>query len=201
MKFLFKPGDLLLYRNTWSLISWLIRVKTWSDVNHVEVYIGDGHVVAARAGGCKVYPVDLKHLHYVWRPRPDVPGQAAVNLTAAMDWFFNGATICGYWMPPANGTAYDFLGLFRFFLVGKQSTTKNFCSELSLRWLRAGGFHPFPTPIDADRVWPGGFIYSVKGDIVWRASQNKLHGEVQNVETLVKESPQVAVAEDHRGNG
>ncbi len=179
MKLVLRPGDLLLYRNTWSLIGFFIRVKTWSDVNHVEVYIGDGHVVAARAGGCRIYPVTLDHLHYVWRPRSDVPGQAAVNLTASMDWFFNGAMICGRWMPPANGTAYDYWGLFRFFLTPgvKQSVNKNFCSELGVRWLRAGGFHPFPEPIDADRVWPGGFIYSVKGDVVWQASQGKLHGE------------------------
>ncbi len=33
-----RPADLLLYRNTWSLVGFAIRVKTWSDVNHVEVY-------------------------------------------------------------------------------------------------------------------------------------------------------------------
>jgi len=158
-----KPGDLLLYRNTWSPIGFLIRLKTWSDVNHVEVYIGDGHVVAARAGGCRIYPVTLDHLHYVWRPAADPP----ISLTNAMKWF----------MSEANGTPYDYWGLFRFFLRGKQSADKNFCSELAMRWLRAGGFNPFAPGTDADKVWPGGFIYSPKGDVVWQASQGKLHGE------------------------
>jgi hypothetical protein len=161
-----RPADLLLYRNTWSLVGFAIRVKTWSDVNHVEVYIGDGHVIAARASGSRIYPVTLDHLHYVWRPRADPP----VSITSAMYLFFHGATVDGRWMPAANGTPYDYWGLFRFFLIERQSAGKNFCSELAMRWLRAGGFNPFAPGTDADKVWPGSFIYSPKGDVVWRAS-------------------------------
>ncbi len=106
------------------------------------------------------------HLSDVWRPSADPP----VSLTNAMAWFVHGATVDGRWMPAANGTPYDYWGLFRFFLIGRESAGKNFCRELAMRRLRAGGFNPFAPDTDADKVWPGSFIYSPKGDVVRRAS-------------------------------
>lgn len=56
-----RPGDVILYRGT-GLYGFAIRVKTWHDVGHVEVYIGDGMAVASRPGrgkGAQRYQVRL----------------------------------------------------------------------------------------------------------------------------------------------
>jgi hypothetical protein len=128
-------------------------VKTWSPVNHAEVYIGDRHVIAARATGSRIYPLEPDRLYEVWRP------DVVVDLTAAMAWF----------MAHANGQRYDALGLFRFFTIGRQSVTRQFCSELATRWYRAGGFQPFAERIDADLVAPGTFRYSPRMQCIWAA--------------------------------
>lgn len=151
MKLVLKPGDCLLYRNTWSFIGWLIRVKSWSPVNHVEVYIGDGHTISARSYGSRVYPLQRDGLFEVWRPR-EMP-----MLGDAMAWF----------MGHANGQRYDFFGLFRFFTIGKQSHDKQFCSELATRWYRAAGIEPFTPETDADLVSPGMFRTSGQFTRIW----------------------------------
>jgi hypothetical protein len=135
-----KPGDALLYRGK-GFVSWFIRVKTWSPVNHVEVYVGEGAVITARGNGSRVFPFTEEGLVEVWRPLHPL------DLPAAMRWFY----------AAANGQKYDKWGLFRFFTLGRQSTDKQFCSELATRFYRAAGFDPFTKETDADLVSPGMF--------------------------------------------
>lgn len=148
-----KPGDTLLYTSHWSLIAWAIRVKTWSTVSHIEVYIGDNSSISARANGSKVFAFESKNLREVWRPKE------AFNLEDAMKWFYE----------KAEGQKYDWLGLFRFFTIGKQSTKKQFCSELATRFYRNGSFEPFNKTVDADLVSPGMFKTSARMELVWKS--------------------------------
>jgi len=145
-----QPGDCLLYGGC-GLISTAIKIKTWSPVSHVEIFVGVDRVVAARSGGSHFYPFDPKNLKEVWRPKEDV------DTLASMRWF----------VKEAEGQRYDIWGLFRFFTLGKQSKDKQFCSELATRFYRRGGFEPFNKLTDADLVSPGMFRTSAKMERVW----------------------------------
>lgn len=133
-----RPGDLLLYRRS-GFWSWAIRVKTWSDISHVETYLGDGKTHAARDGiGVGVFPISFDGLVKVRRPLQPF------SLEAAKPYIVK-----------TEGQKYDWFGLLRFFTVGKQSQTKQFCSEDATRLARAGGVTPFAEDLDADLVSPG----------------------------------------------
>ena len=43
------PGDVMLYRPS-GVFGWLIRVKTWHPISHVEVHCGGGQSFASRDG-------------------------------------------------------------------------------------------------------------------------------------------------------
>lgn len=63
-----KPGDCLLYRPS-GIFGWVIRLKTWHRISHVEVYVGNGLSSASRDGiGVNLYPLRTDHLAYVLRP-------------------------------------------------------------------------------------------------------------------------------------
>lgn len=146
-----RPGDVLLYRGLWA-----IRIKTWSDVGHCEVYIGDGHTITAKSGGVKVYPFEVPDLAYVYRPI------GAFDLAAARAWFD----------AEANGQGYDYLGLFLSFYAVKQGrdNRKMFCSEVSTRFLEAGGVCPFGES-DADAIAPAEFRRTPALACVWSAGK------------------------------
>lgn len=142
-----RAGDVLLYRPAkGSLIGRLITIKTWSPYSHAEVVIGNGRTISARSEGVHEFPMDWNRLGRI--VRPTVP----VDVDAAMRWFHD----------KAEGQRYDWFGLFRFFTIGKQSLTKQFCSEVVTRWLRAGGVDPFPGQ-DADLVPPGYYANLAQG--------------------------------------
>ena len=93
-----KPGDVLLYRSR-SLVGWAIRFRTWSDVEHVEVYLGEGRSVASRNGiGVGKYPLRIDGLVRVFRPveNPDV--------IAGLLWFAD-----------VDGLPYAWTDLLRFY--------------------------------------------------------------------------------------
>lgn len=138
------PGDLIAYAGT-GFFAWVIRTKTWSSCTHVEVYAGHGRSWASRDGqGVGLYPVRLSEVCTVRRPRlGDVP----LDTNAMHDF----ADRC-------KGQRYDWLGLLRFYTLGKQSDDKQFCSEYATRLYRAGGFEPFYKDTDADLVSPGMFL-------------------------------------------
>lgn len=147
---LLKPGDILLYRGE-RLLAKLIMIKTWSDVSHVETYIGAGQVFAARDEGVHIFPFDNKYLRYVLRPF-----QRYDPLSA------------GLWRTTVIGQRYDWTGLFIFYLaVAQGARDKMFCSEACTRDARAGGIEPFSPDYDADRVSPSHFLVSSSYYKIW----------------------------------
>lgn len=151
------PGDVLLYRPT-GFFGKLIALKTWSDVSHVEVYIGDGRSVASRDGkGVGNYPFRDTELMYVLRP------QAHFNLARAMNWF-----------KTVDGQGYDWLGLLVFENLRRTGRSdKMWCSNFAARFMRAGlpaDFHLFGTNLDADKVAPSTFLSSPNLTVFWKAS-------------------------------
>lgn len=140
-----KPGDCLLYAPC-GFFGWLIALKTWNKVSHVEVYVGNGKSVASRDGqGVGFYELRTKGLVRVLRPRGEF------NISSALLWFFNFA----------NGQKYDWKGILVFALaVSEGSRDRMFCSEFATRFYRAGGFHPFAENYDADHIAPAQFLQS-----------------------------------------
>jgi hypothetical protein len=132
-----RPGDLLLYRRK-GFWCWVIKVKTWSEIIHVETYLGDGIAHAAReCSGVGRFPIEFDGLVAVRRPI------TPFDLTKAQPYLNN-----------VNGQGYDYFGLLRFFTYGKQNTTKQFCSEDATRLARHAGVEPFTPETDADLVSP-----------------------------------------------
>lgn len=148
--YLLRPGDVLLYRGT-SVWSALIRIKTWSDVSHCELYVGGarGQTWASRDGqGVGTYPLRRDRLVAVLRP---------------LAWDLERARV---FHRSCLGQGYDWWGLMRFFTLGQPTLDKQFCSEYVTRLLRAGGVEPFARDYDADRVSPGMFLVSSELDRV-----------------------------------
>lgn len=145
-------GDVLLYASS-GFWAWTIKVKTWSEVSHVEVVGPDATALASRDGSGvdTYYPIRLDGLYAVLRPR-QTPDMAAA-------W---------QWHRTVRGQKYDWWGLMRFFTIGQQSMHKQFCSEYATRLLRHAGIEPFAPGYDADLVSPGMFLSSPAFEEVWR---------------------------------
>lgn len=143
---LLKPGDCLLYRPK-GFFGWLIKLKTWHNIAHCEMYVGKGKSVASRDGvGVGSYPWRNAELAYVLRP---------VN---PLDWasFWK-------WFYTVNGQGYDWLGLVRFAWfrdIGTGNDNKQFCSEFLARAYRALGAKVFADAEDADAIAPSSFLTS-----------------------------------------
>lgn len=122
-----QPGDVLLYRPT-GVFGFLISLKTWHRISHVEVVVAPGTAVASRdAKGVNEYPLRWAQLAYVLRPT--VP----FDLTKAMEYF-----------KTVKGQKYDFFGLLAFYRTkAAASNGKQFCSEFATNFYRAGGLDPF----------------------------------------------------------
>lgn len=147
-----RPGDVLLFRGS-GFFSWWIRTKTWSPVSHCEGVVSPTEVVAARNAGVRRYPLTRTHLYAVMRP------EEPFDLSAAMTWF----------AAHAEGQKYDWQGLANFInLRWGKSEGKQFCSELLVRWFRAGGIRPFHDTYDADKTSPGMFLSSPHFHVIWQ---------------------------------
>lgn len=151
-----RPGDCLLYSGT-GFFSTLIKIKTWSRFSHVEIYLGHGQAIASRDGkGVDTYQFTNKNLRAVLRPDGD-----RLDLSEVLKYHATCLT-----------QNYDWFGLFRFFTLGKQSETKQFCSEYATRCYRkmivdGEPFKPFAECYDADLVSPGMFYSSPHFHKVW----------------------------------
>lgn len=135
-----RPGDVILYADK-SLIGVVIRWKTWSDVSHVEVYLGDGYSAAARARGVNTYPFDDRAIRLVLRP--NVPFDIA-----RMRAFHESCV----------GQKYDYWGLIRVFVLNKQGAQdRAYCSEHAARMAKRdhGGPGMINARADCDEVSPG----------------------------------------------
>jgi hypothetical protein len=122
-----RPGDVLLYHRK-GIFGWIIHRKTWHEIAHVEVYIGEGQSVASRDRlGTGRYPLRLEQLEIVCRPKPEYP----FDVKAALRWFA---------AQPDQG--YGYLDLAAF--VGLPWDGKGIvCSPFATLFLRAGGLEPF----------------------------------------------------------
>ena len=153
------PGDVLLF-NRKSIYNWVINVKTWSRISHVEVVetANHGHVTiaASRNGkGVKRFEPDWRGLALVLRPVPTLLG-----LDVARAWF-----------ETVRGQKYDWLGLLNFAYaraVGKDNG-KMFCSEFATRFMRRAGLPLFPEQ-DADTIAPRDFLLTSQLYPVWRST-------------------------------
>lgn len=151
---LIQPGDCLVYSPA-SFIGMLIARKTWLPYSHVEVAVSDKQVIAARVKGVNYYPIDLNdHLAVVMRP------DSSFDLESGLEWFDL----------HAKGEPYDYWGLLRFYLFGKPSDDKLFCSELATGFYRNAGMPALFHKIENDLVPPGWFVTMADGFTeVWRA--------------------------------
>jgi uncharacterized protein YycO len=142
-----RAGDCLLYKPS-DFYGWLIAIKTWHAISHVEVYIGAGRSVGAKQSGVNEYPVRLD-IETLLRP------SAPFDVKAAMATFDR----------KYRGQKYDYLGLIRFAwrakVVPERFDNAQFCSELATRVYRAGGLDPFNGE-DADAIAPFQFLLSDK---------------------------------------
>lgn len=147
------PGDCLLYRPN-SLFGHVIAVKTWTDISHVEVYIGGGESVGSRERlGVRKYPLRTGQLGFVLRP-----SLQPVDLEAGLRWFYS----------EALGQKYDYLGLLVFtHAVKKGARDRMFCSEFTTRFYRSANYPVFAPHWDADRVSPSLFLCSPKLVMWW----------------------------------
>lgn len=150
---LLEVGDTLLYFSG-SILDWVVAIKTWTKVSHVEIYSGHKMSYASRNGqGVNQYPLRTKGLAVVLR------SIYALDTTNANDWFWR----------KAQGQDYDWLGLLCFTLAVKQgSNNKMFCSEFWTRYMREAGGQPFNPEWDADRVPPAFCLVTPTQYIVWK---------------------------------
>jgi hypothetical protein len=154
-----QPGDVLLYRPS-GFFGKAIAVKTWSEVSHVELYMGDGVVWASRdpqrwfpwpsGGGVDFYSFRSSDLVRVRRPNvaPDLE---------RLEWF------CA----ETRGQRYDWWGLARFFNFSKGKQDRMFCSEAVTRALRFAGVELFDQRKDADAVSPGELDNTIALQTLW----------------------------------
>ncbi len=149
-------GDVLLYRGT-GIFSILIGFWTWHwRCSHVEVFIGDGHSVAARDGqGVGRYPLRMKGLQYVLSPR------APLDLDAALFWFER----------DAKGRRYGWLDLLAFFGIPINADGL-VCSPFAAKFLREGGLAIFNHE-HINTIAPFTFLLSELLERVWDAKKEK----------------------------
>ena len=146
------PGDAILYYGH-DFGSFLIALKTWTKVAHIEIYRGDQRSLASRIeSGVNAYPLRLGGVAAVMRPKQPLDFQSADA------WFET----------KARGHGYDWLGLLCFMLAGREGEKhKFFCSELATHYYRAAGLEPFNPRWPAVRVPPSFFLASPGFDAVW----------------------------------
>ena len=150
-----RPGDVLLYDGK-GFLAWAIKTKTWSDVSHAEIYLGNDVTATAKLSlGVNCYAFTKENLKYVYRPK------CKFDLDSALDWFMK---------PEIQSQGYDTVGLLLSFYARLQGRANNkmFCSEVCTRVLRYGGIEPFSPEIDADAVAPSNFKYTPELRLVYR---------------------------------
>jgi hypothetical protein len=147
------PGDCLLYRPS-GVFGCIVSFKTWTDLAHVEVYVGGGLSVASRGvTGVNKYPLRVSKLAYVLRPTLQ-----PVDIEAGLAWFEKSA----------RGQKYDLWGQLLFFQAVKRGNNgRMFCSEFATRFYRNCGVPCFAPHWDADRVPPAMFYASPALMVAW----------------------------------
>lgn len=137
-----RPGDVLLYKPT-GAFGWIIRLKTWHPVGHVEVFMGNCQSTASRDGiGAAFYPWREKDLLHVLRLNVPFDIVGADRYARKM-----------------IGTPYGWLDLLHFSGFWNKDTPGIVCSPYVTNVLRAGGV-PIFNDEDANDVAPFQFLTS-----------------------------------------
>jgi hypothetical protein len=149
-----QPGDCLVYKPT-SWFGKLVARKTWLPYSHVEIALENNRAIAARLEGTDYYNLRLEALAVVMRPHAGF-----FRLEDGLEWFDK----------KAKGCPYDTFGLLRFYLIGKPSSDKMFCSEMATGFYRNAGMVGLFHTIGSDLVPPGWFVTMADGfSEIWRA--------------------------------
>lgn len=147
-------GDCLLYRPS-SVFGWLIAVKTFTRISHVEVYVGGGKSFTSRDGkGVDIYPLRTDGLAAVRRPVSPLP-----NLDKALAW-----------TQLVRGQAYDFKDLWTFLLMGKPSgdPLKMICSESVACWYKEVGYEAVNLDVNSEAIAPADFYKTGALRTIWK---------------------------------
>lgn len=138
-----EPGDCLLYRPS-SFFGWLIAIKTWNAISHVEIYAGDKHSYASRDGrGVNYYRFRRRGLKYVLRA-----DNTLLNMEAMKIEFLK-----------HKGESYDWLNILFFGTIGCiiGRANRKICSTLATILYRAAGLQIFGT-YTAEGISPAQFL-------------------------------------------
>lgn len=146
-----RPGDTLLYYTKWDLVDFLIAVRTWADVAHIEVCRGGGLSWASRNGvGFNAYPLRRDGLRYVLRPVGPFDFAGAEAEAAKL-----------------RGAPYGWADLLAFY--GLRVNCKGvICSQAGDVVLRGGGVAAFSDEYFAGAVSPRDFLVSPALTVIWR---------------------------------
>lgn len=157
---LLKPGDILVYSGS-SLLSRLIKLKTYSEWTHVALYIGDGKQREFREGiGAQECPFTIKNLAMI--RRRNAP------------WDKEKSDV--FWRE-VNDQGYDYIGILWSFFARRQGRDNNsmFCSEYLIRDdRRACEGYLVSDETDADGVAPADIVRSPASFVVWMAKDGHL---------------------------
>jgi len=147
-----QPGDSILYFSH-DFGSWLIALKTWTKVAHIEIYRGNQISYSSRLeSGVNAYPLRLDGVAAVMRPKKPL------DFFAADAWF----------EANAKGHPYDWRGLLCFALASRGGEKHSyFCSEFGTHYYRAAGLEPFNPRWPAVRVPPSFFLVSPAFEKIW----------------------------------
>lgn len=147
-----KPGDVLLYKGQ-GFYSKLIFLKTWHEISHVEVFLGDvaekrNMSTASRDGqGVGIYPV-REDISYVLRP--NVP----FNKDAALEFALK-----------ATGTPYGWWDLLQF--IGLDINTDGIvCSPYATYVERTASVNAFKNE-KPEKIAPKDFLLSELYDVIY----------------------------------
>lgn len=159
------PGDCILYFGD-GLFDWVIALKTWNKISHVEVALAPGLSAASRNGlGVNIYVFRRSGLAMIRRPlkMPDI--------AAARKW------LCQPYDPDTRtgilGQKYDWLGLLCFTMaVSQGSPDRMFCSEFATHFYRQLGIDAMASDYPADKVAPAQYEQSPAFTTVWKRSTN-----------------------------
>lgn len=157
---LLKPGDILVYSGS-SVLSRLIKLKTYSEWTHVAIYVGDNKQREFREGiGAQECPFTIKNLAMIRR-------RVAV---------WNREKSDAYW-ERVKDQGYDYIGILWSFFARRQGRENNsmFCSEYIIRDDRqACAGYLVSDETDADGVAPADIVRSPASFVVWRAKDGHL---------------------------
>jgi hypothetical protein len=150
-----KVGDVLFYTPS-DLVGYIIGIKTWTWLSHVEVYIGGGKAIGARIGGVNIYDLRIdKHLRYVRRPlmNGNGPFDAMKAFSAVADTL---------------GRPYNIGAFESFFNPWSKSRHSNrICSTNVTAYLRGGGCEPFNPDLDPDDISPAQLWQTPHLETIW----------------------------------